>query len=89
MGFSRQEYWSAFPFPSPEDLPDPGIKPGSPALKADTLPSKPPRTHCFPDEISVFSFSDDAAISPTIYLETWGSARTCLDSSPQSEESLS
>ncbi|CAM9128069.1 unnamed protein product [Rangifer tarandus platyrhynchus] len=32
MGFSRQEYWSGFPFPSPEDLPDPGIKPGSPAL---------------------------------------------------------
>ena len=32
MGFSRQEYWSGLPFPSPEDLPDPGIKPGSPAL---------------------------------------------------------
>ena len=32
MGFSRQEYWSGLPFPSPEDLPDPGIEPGSPAL---------------------------------------------------------
>ena len=32
MGFSRQEYWSALPFPSPEDLPDPGVEPGSPAL---------------------------------------------------------
>ena len=32
MGFSRQEYWSELPFPSPEDLPDPGIEPGSPAL---------------------------------------------------------
>ena len=32
VGFSRQEYWSGLPFPSPEDLPDPGIKPGSPAL---------------------------------------------------------
>ena len=41
MGFSRQEYWSGLPFPSPGDLPDPGIKPGSPALQADTLPSKP------------------------------------------------
>ena len=41
MGFSRQEYWSGSPFPSPEDLPDPGIKPGSPALQADALPSKP------------------------------------------------
>ena len=37
MGFSRQEYWSGLPFPSPEDLPDPGIKPGSPALQADSL----------------------------------------------------
>ena len=42
MRFSRQEYWSGLPFPSPEDLPDPGIEPGSPALQADTLPSKPP-----------------------------------------------
>ena len=33
MGFSGQEYWSGLPFPSPEDLPDPGIKPGSPALQ--------------------------------------------------------
>ena len=42
MGFSRQEYWSGLPFPSPGDLPDPGIEPGSPALQADTLPSEPP-----------------------------------------------
>ena len=42
MGFSRQEYWSGFPFSSPGDLPDPGIKPGSPALQADALPSEPP-----------------------------------------------
>ena len=42
MGFSRQEYWSGLPFPSPGDLPDPGIKPGSPALQADYLPSEPP-----------------------------------------------
>ena len=42
MGFSRQEYWSGLPFPSPGDLPDPGIKPGSPALQADTLTSEPP-----------------------------------------------
>ena len=41
MGFSRQEYWSGLPFPSPGDLPDPGIKPGSPALQADTLPAEP------------------------------------------------
>ena len=42
MGFSRQEYWSGLPFPSPGDLPNPGIKPGSPALQADSLPSEPP-----------------------------------------------
>ena len=42
MGFSRQEYWSGLPFPSSGDLPDLGIKPRSPALQADTLPSEPP-----------------------------------------------
>ena len=42
MGFSRQEYWSGLPFPSPGDLPDPGIQPGSPALEADALTSEPP-----------------------------------------------
>ena len=42
MGFPRQEYWSGLPFPSPGDLPDPGMEPGSPTLWADTLPSEPP-----------------------------------------------
>ena len=42
MGFSRQEYWSGVPFPSPGDLPDPGIKPGSPSLQADAFPAEPP-----------------------------------------------
>ena len=42
-GLSRQEYWSVLPFPSPGDLPDPGIKPRSPALEADALTSEPPR----------------------------------------------
>ena len=42
MGFSRQEYWSGLPFPSPGDLPKPGIGPGSPALQADALLSEPP-----------------------------------------------
>ena len=39
-GFSRQEYWSGLPFPSPGDLPNPGIEPGSPALQADALTSE-------------------------------------------------
>ena len=42
MGFSRQEYWSGLPFPSPGDLPYPGIEPRSPALQADALTSEPP-----------------------------------------------
>ena len=42
MGFSRQEYWNGLPLPSPGDLPNPGIKPGSPALQADALTSEPP-----------------------------------------------
>ena len=42
MGFSRQEHWSGLPFPSPEDLPDPGIEPGSPTLEEDALTSEPP-----------------------------------------------
>ena len=40
--FSRQEYWSGLPFPSPGNLPDPGIKPRCPALQADSLTSEPP-----------------------------------------------
>ena len=45
MGFSKQEYWSGLPFPSPGDLPDPGIEPRSPALQADALTSEPPGKH--------------------------------------------
>ena len=42
MGFSRQQYWSGLPFPSPGDLPDPGIEARFPALRADALPPEPP-----------------------------------------------
>ena len=42
MEFSRQEYWSGLPFPSPGDLPNPGIEPRSPTLQVDALPSEPP-----------------------------------------------
>ena len=45
MEFSRQEYWSGLPFPSPGDLPNLGIEPASSALQADTLPSEPPYTN--------------------------------------------
>ena len=43
MGFSRQQYWSGLPFPSPGGLPDPGVEPMSPALQEDTLLSEPVR----------------------------------------------
>ena len=42
MEFSRREYWSELSFPTPRHLPNPGIKPGSPVLQADPLPSEPP-----------------------------------------------
>ena len=42
MGFSRQQCWSGLPFPSPADLPYPGIEPRSPALQVDSLPAEPP-----------------------------------------------
>ena len=42
MGFSKQEYWSGLPLPSPEDLPHPGIKPGSLSLLANSLLTQPP-----------------------------------------------
>ena len=43
MKFSRQEYWSGLPFPLPEDLPNPEVEPGSPALQADSLSSETPK----------------------------------------------
>ena len=47
MNFSRQEYWSGLPFPSPEDLPDPGMEPRSPALWPDSLLFEPPVKQSF------------------------------------------
>ena len=46
VGFSRQEYWSGLPFPSPGDLPDPGIEPWCPAFQADALTSELPGIQC-------------------------------------------
>ena len=46
MGFSRQEYWHGWPFTSPEDLPNPGIKSGSPVLQVDSLLTEPPEKPC-------------------------------------------
>jgi len=41
MGFPRQEYWSGLPFPSPGDLPNPGIEPASPALQVEPFTAEP------------------------------------------------
>ena len=62
MEFSRQGYWSGLTFPSPGDLPDPGIEPGSPTLQADALPSEPPGEPIKANEkvlLTTSSISDD------------------------------
>ena len=60
MGFSRQEYWSGLPFPSPGDLPSPGIEPRSPALQADSFMSlETETTLSYSDRVLDFiSYSD-------------------------------
>ena len=61
MGFSRQECWSGLPFPSPGDLPDPGNKPGSPALCADALPSEPPGKPILTKEARIYNGAKTAS----------------------------
>ena len=56
MGFSRQEHWSGFPFPSPGDLPNPGLEPGSPAFLADSLPNELPGKPEIHVNIMLFSY---------------------------------
>ena len=64
MGFSRQEYWNGLPFPSPGDLPDPGIEPGSPALEADALNSEPPGK---PQQMAIHCFFSSLDPTQTLY----------------------
>ena len=65
MGFSRQEYWSGLTFPSPEDLPDPEIKPRCPALQADSLPSEPP------GHSSIYHLSVSICLSLCLSIYPW------------------
>ena len=58
MGFSRQEYWSGLPFPSPGNLTNPGIEPSFPALQADALPSEPPGKTSIPKKGNAKECSD-------------------------------
>ena len=62
MKFSRPEYWSGLPFPSPGDLPNPGIKPRSPAVQTDSLPAETPGK---PKNTGVGSLSLPQWIFPT------------------------
>ena len=69
MEFSRQEYWSRLLFPSPGDLPNPGIKPGSPALQVDCLPSEPPGKPWYNHTMGYYSAIERNDI--LIYVTTW------------------
>ena len=68
MEFSRPKYWNGYPFPSPGDLPNPGIEPTSPALQADSLPIEPQGK---PKNTGVGSLSLLQLIFPTQELN-WG-----------------
>ena len=60
MGFSRQEYWNGLPFPSPGDLPDPGMEHRSSALQAEALPSEPPGS------LNIWKFSVHILLKPSL-----------------------
>ena len=77
MGFSRQEYRSGLPFPSPGDLPDPGIEPGSPTLQADALPSEPPGK---PKNVSTYPLISAAAAAKS--LQSCSTLCNPIDGSP-------
>ena len=74
MGFSRQEYWSGLPFPSPGDLPDPGIESRSPAFQADALTSEPPgkpRPTYFYQSHGLIYSSNKRFLSGHIFSDSW------------------
>ena len=85
MGFPRHEYWSGLPFLSLGDLPDPGIKPGSPALQADSLPSEPSKFKIFsfnftPFYLSSISFPIEGFSSSPVILDIY----CCMTDYPKS-----
>ena len=76
-GLSRQEYWSGLPFPSPGDLPDPGIKPGSPALQADSSPSEHQgRQHRALGNLLLRRQAESRRISKLVW-EVWAARPSC------------
>ena len=69
MEFSRQEYWSGYPFPSPGNLPDPGMEPQSPAFWADSLSSEPPgkpKSSHIPNNIKPLNIHDNLVLQNKI-----------------------
>ena len=66
MGFSRSEYWSVEPFPSPGDLPNPGIEPRSPSLQAESLPAEPQGKPSLQKLNSIPSFLSSFPLSPSL-----------------------
>ena len=79
MGFPRQDYWSALPFPSPGDLPDPGIKPRSPSSQANSLPAEPPGK--FPGYMVLLYPLSPSLLNPTRQVFLWAlmSPRVALE----------
>ena len=72
VGFSRQEYWSGVPFPSPEDLSNAGIEPGSPALWADALLSEPPGKSKPGVKQTAGHWTAHACCPFSVFLSVWG-----------------
>ena len=85
-GFSKQGYWSESPFPSPGDLPDPGIEPRSPALHADALPSELQMWRL--PKSGICSLSEIKVTRPGCPERLWGGPFLALLASGSSESSL-
>ena len=66
LGFSRQEYWSGLPVPSPGDLPDPEVEPGSPALQTDSLPFEPQGSSL---ELAFLNLNSGTSLSSSMALD--------------------
>ena len=77
MGFSRQEYWSGLPFPSPGDLPDPGIEPRSPALQGRHFNLRATREALTLNTILAFNTKEDVG-DPDLWLFIWWWKSRCL-----------
>ena len=78
MGFSRQEYWSGLPFPSPGDLPNPGMEPGSPTLEADAFTSEPPNTN----HILLFTIPAGVQSPPDFFISVITFVKNYLNETP-------